>query len=121
LISKSSGYRLPRLASIRLVFPPHRTGPHLILVAADAPNGECTPAQHPEAEVLDNRGHWERVTVLAWHKLEKPIRQRITFCIITWLVQLQQEDGSVGWYEHTDDMRPINEPGSTGSSSSSDT
>jgi hypothetical protein len=88
------------------------------LVAAEVPDGECTPAQHPEAEVLNTAGQWVPVRVLAWHKLGEPVRQRITFCIITWLVQLEHGD-TIGWYEYTDDMRPINEPGSTGSSSDS--
>lgn len=100
------------------MFPPRTTGPHLILLAAAAPAGKCFPAQHALAEVLNTTGEWVRVTVLAWHKLEEPIRQRITFMTVRWLVQLQLEDGSVGWYEYTDsDLRPINEPGSTGSRS----
>src|ERR1700691_2766470 len=97
-------------------FPSRRTGPRLILVTTEAPAGECLPAQHAQAEVLNTAGDWERVTVLAWHKLEEPIRQRITFLTVWWLVQLRQEDGSVGWYQYTgSDMRQVNEPGSTGS------
>ncbi len=98
-------------------FPPRRTGPHLILVSADEPAGECTPAHHAQAEVLSTSGQWVPVTVLAWHQLAEPIRQRITFCIVRWLVQLRLEDGSMGWYQHTDsDLRPVNESGSSSDS-----
>jgi hypothetical protein len=102
------------------VFSPRRTGTHLILVAADEPAGECSPALHPEAQVLNTAGDWVPVTVIAWFKLEEPIRQRITFSVVRWLVQLQQEDGTVGWFQYTDsDLRALNEPRSTGSSSAS--
>lgn len=100
------------------MFPPSpKPGPRIILSRVGRPGGECIAPQHPEAEVLNTHGNWMPVTVLAWHKLEKPFRQRITFITIRWLVQLRQDDGSEGWFVYTGScMRPVNE-GSSGSSS----
>jgi hypothetical protein len=39
------------------------------------------------------------MTVLAWHKLNTPFVQPITFVRIAWLVRLRLADDSEGWYQ----------------------
>jgi hypothetical protein len=82
----------------------------------EPPADSCIPARHAEAEVLTTDATWVRVTVLAWHRLEKPYVQRISLVRITWLVQLRLADGSVNWHAYDAlCIRPVN----NGSSSSS--
>jgi hypothetical protein len=98
-------------------YPPRSFEPQLTLSLAQAPVGECVPATHPVAEVLDTDGAWQAVTVLAWHRLEKPYIQRITLIRVTWLVQLCLADGTENWYEHDAlGLRPVNESGSSSDS-----
>ena len=52
------------------------------------------------AEILLSDQSRAPVTVLAWHRLNKPMTQSLTNHYVDWLVQLRLADGSEGWYQY---------------------
>jgi hypothetical protein len=81
---------------------PERAGRVLPMLspAHEVPPEPHQRAQRITAEVLQSDQTWMPVTVLAWHRLNKPLVQPLTNHRIAWLVELRLADGSEGWYQH---------------------